>query len=192
LPFPIPFRSFGYSKKVKKAFSILLLAIFLFNLGGYYVLFWALKAQADQELAIKLDEGDYDENETFEIKIPITLPYPLQSNGYERQTGQFVYKQEHYQLVKQKYENDTLTIVCLKDKQTKHLTRVMDSFSEASGNTEADGTLNISLKMFQEYVHAISTSICCMNGWVLPITQSIYFGNYSLVAPSNPSPPPWG
>ena len=177
---------------MKKAFSILLLMIFLFNLGGYYLLFWILKEQANQELSVKLDEGEYNENETFEIKIPITLPYPLQNNDYERHSGQFVYKNDHYQLVKQKYENDTLTIVCVKDAQSKHLSRVMDSFSETSNNDPSDeGALNIPMKIFQEYMSGLSTSIDGTSGWVQAIVDSIYSDGFSLVILSKPSPPPW-
>lgn len=176
---------------MKKAFSILLLMIFLFNLGGYYLLFWVLKEQANQELSVKLDEGEYNENETFEIKIPITLPYPLQNNDFERHSGQFVYKNDHYQLVKQKYENDTLTIVCVKDDETKHLSRVMDSFSEASGsNPSDDGALNIPMKVFQEYMSGLSISIERTRGWVQVIQASFYADGFSLLVLSKPYPPP--
>lgn len=166
--------------------------VFLFNLGGYYLLFWALKAEANQELSIKLDEGDYSENETFEIKIPISLPYPLQTRDYERQSGQFTYKGEHYQLVKQKYENDTLTVVCVKDVQEKRLAQVMDSFSETSGSQPVkDGSLNLPLKIAQEFVTINSTSITGTAGWTQSIQESIYFIGDSLVVLTKPSPPPW-
>ena len=177
---------------MKKAFSILLLINFLFNLGGYYFFFWAMKVQATHELSIKIDEGDYSDNETFEIKIPITLPYPLQTNEFERQTGQFVYKQEYYQLVKQKYENDTLTIVCLKDAESKQLTKAMDSFSEASGHQPLqDGSLNIPAKIFQEYVSSLSASITGREGWSQKIGYTPYFNNVSRATLATFSPPPW-
>ncbi len=170
----------------------MLLLIFLFNLGGYYLFFWGLKVQANQELSVKLDLGDYNENETFEIKIPITLPYPLQTSDYERQSGQFVYKQEHYQLVKQKYENDTLTIVCVKDFQNKHLANVMDSFSEASGNQPIkDGSLNIPVKIFQEYVTSRSSAFNETQGWSQEIKHTPYLNTYTRVTLVTISPPPW-
>lgn len=177
---------------MKKALSLLLLMIFLFNLGGYYLLFWALKAQASQELSLKLDVGDYDQDETIKIKIPITLPYPLQSKGYERQTGQFVYKNEPYQLVKQKYENDTLTIVCVKDVHDRHLANVMDSFSEASGNQPIkDGTLNLPTKIVQEYISILSTSLNGISGWSRSIHYTPYHIKLNLVTLTKHSPPPW-
>ena len=177
---------------MKKTVSVLLLLVFVFNLGGYYFLFWVLKAKTNQELSIQLDEGDFDQSETIEIKIPITLPYPLQSNGFERQTGQFVYKQEHYQLVKQKYENDTLTVVCVRDIQTKRLTRAMDFFGEASTQQPlSDGSVNISMKIFQEYISDVSTFLEETTGWSKRIQLTSYFFDIRLVTLSEPSPPPW-
>jgi hypothetical protein len=168
------------------------LMVFLFNLGGYYLLFWVLKAQANQELSIKLDEGDYSEKETFEIKIPISLPYPLQTRGFERQSGQFTYRGEHYQLVKQKYDNDTLTVVCMKDIKEKHLAQIMDSFSESSGSQPLkDGSLNLPSKMLQEFIAITSISISGILGWTQAIQKSIYIIGDNLVVLAKPSPPPW-
>jgi len=176
---------------LKKAVSILLLMIFLFNLGGYYLLFWGLRVEASQELSLKLDEGYYNENETFEIKIPITLPYPV-SSEYERQTGQFVYQQEHYQMVKQKYENGILTIVCVKDLDSKHLANVMDSFSETSGDQPLkDGSLNLPIKVMQEFVATSSAQIKGSIGWSQEIEHTSYLNNFSRITLASLSPPPW-
>ena len=176
---------------MKKVFAIGLLSAFLFNLGGYYVFFWVLKVQANKELSIKLDEGQYSEHETFEIKIPLSLPYPLQTSDYQRKSGHFVYKQEHYQLVKQKYHNDTLTIVAIKDVQSNQLTDVMDSFSETSGSQPLkDGSLNIPAKILSEYISSISISISCSDGWSRDITQSLYYEFIFNIDLSRKSPPP--
>jgi hypothetical protein len=161
-------------------------------MGGYYLFFWALKVQANKELSLKLDEGEYNKDETFEIKIPVALPYPLKTTDYERQTGQFVYKNEHYQMVKQKYENDTITIVCVKDMKNTHLATVMDSFSEASGNQPLeDGSLNIPMKVLQEFVSSLSATISGKNGWSQPIEHTPYFNNFNAIPLATLSPPPW-
>ena len=176
---------------MKKAFAILLLAIFLFNLGGYYVLFWALETQANRELSALLDQGQYRESETFEIKIPLTLPYPLQSSGFERQNGQFEYQGEHYQVVKQKYENDLLTIVCLKDTKANHLAKVSDAFSETSGDRPIkDGSLNIPVKVLQEFVGGQAAQLSGTSGWSKVIEHTPYFYNLALLILAKHSPPP--
>jgi len=176
---------------MKKAFSILLLVVFLFNMGGYYLLFWVLKVEASQELSLKLDEGDYNENEIFEIKILITLPYPV-SSEYERQTGQFVYQQEHYQMVKQKYEDGILTIICVKDVDSRHLANVMDSFSESSGDQPLkDGSLNLPIKVMQEFVSSLVVQLNSGLGWSQEIGYTPYLNNFNRITLATLSPPPW-
>lgn len=176
---------------MKKLFAIGLLGIFLFNMGGYYVFFWALKTQANKELSAKLDQGAYNENETFEIKIPLSLPYPLQTNDFQRQSGHFVYNQEHYQLVKQKYANDTLTIVAIKDHQSNQLTAAMDSFSEASGSQqEGDGSLNIPAKVLSEYLTAFTIEISNSIGWSRNVECTPYSAILNHIDILKDSPPP--
>lgn len=175
---------------MKRIFAIGLLATFLFNLGGYYVFFWALKVQANKELAIRLDEGNYEEHETFEIKIPLSLPYPLQTTNFQRQSGHFIYNQEHYQLVKQKYANDTLTIIAIKDVQSNQLANAMDSFSESSGQPLKDGPLNIQIKVLLEYISAVYTDISESEGWSRNIILSDYSEYFSNANISLEFPPP--
>jgi hypothetical protein len=177
---------------VKKAFSILLLATFLFNLGGYYFFFWAMKAQASKELSTQIENEDYDESETFEIKIPIALPYPVQSSEFEKQSGDFVYQGKHYQLVKQKYENDVLTVVCLKDKKINRLAKAMDSFSEASGDQPAKNSpTSVSVKVLQDYISTFATALGTVGGWSQSILHTPYFNNFIQVSLFSLSPPPW-
>lgn len=189
---PNGFSFFGGISELKKVLSIGLLAIFTFNLGGYYLLFWALKVQANQELSARLDAGHYDESQTFEIQIPLTLPYPLQSNGFERQQGEFSYQGEHYQVVKQKYENDVLTIVCLKDAQVNHLEKVSEAFSESSGAQPVqEGSLNLPLKVFQDYISNVTTFANTIKGWSQSIQHTLYFSSSYQVNLSAFVPPPW-
>jgi hypothetical protein len=170
----------------------LLLAIFTFNMGGYYLFFWVLKQQANQELSIKLDAGHYDESETFEVNIPLSLPYPLQSNGYERQSGQFAYHGEHYQIVKQKYENDVLTVVCLKNAKASHLEKVSESFTEtSSAPADQEGSLNLPLKVFQDYISIGTIIPNTISGWWQAFDYTPYFTSNYQVNLSTLALPPW-
>jgi len=126
---------------MKKLVSIGLLILFSFNLGGYYFLFWALQSRADQQLAAKLDENINHVGNSFEVKIPLSLPYPLQQTDFQRKDGEFVYKNEHFRLVKQKLEHDTLTIVCVKDQKSQQLTHVMEEFSAKTSGDQTDGVM---------------------------------------------------
>lgn len=113
---------------MKKVLSTTLLFVFLFNVGGYYVVFLALRYQTDQALTNRLDAELYEASETVEIKIPVTLPYPIQSQGFERVNGRFEHQGQHYKLVKQKLSNDTLYVICIRDDQTRRLVATMDDY----------------------------------------------------------------
>jgi hypothetical protein len=179
-------------QNLKRGLSIALLTIFTFNLGGYYLLFWVLKVQANQEISSIIDEEQYDERATFEVKIPLTLPYPVPSNGFERQNSQFTYQGEQYQVVKQKYEGDVLTIVCLRDVKATQLENVSNNFTENSGAQPAqEGSLNSPIKVFQDYVSCVTIMANNISGWTQPIQHTLYFSSNYQVNLSILAPPPW-
>ena len=63
--------------KVKRALSIVLVVVFLFNVIGYYGIYVAMLSQARTALNEKIDNDQYKEDQTVTIKIPLTLPYPM-------------------------------------------------------------------------------------------------------------------
>jgi hypothetical protein len=176
---------------LKKLVSLLLLAMLLFNTGGYYVMFWALRYQADTELQQRLDSNDYPESEAFLIKIPVTLPYQMNWNDFEKLTGEFEHNGEFYQLIKQKLENDTLKIVCIKNHKESQLVASMADFTKVSNDVPANTS---SLKVFgnflKEYNATIDIKIICGNGWSAALSfANPSFSIISLIVPIE-SPPP--
>ena len=147
--------------------------------------------QASRELSQKIDEESIDEAEIFEIKIPLTLPYPLQSSGFERHNGRFEYKGEYYEMVKQKYESDVLTIVCVKDSVSKELENVIDSISETTtGHKQPNGSFNFSVKPIQEYIINGTSSLPYNNHCVQEIQHTPYCNSFIEISLSITSPPP--
>jgi hypothetical protein len=137
-----------------------------------------------------LDESVNQVAGSFEIKIPLTLPYPLQQKDFERKDGEFVYKNEHFRLVKQKLVNDTLTIVCIKDQKAQQLTNVMDEFSAKTSSDQTDGVM-LSGKVIQEYETLQLLQQVCISGWtqLIEISSSSSSDLFSVTIGS-PSPPP--
>jgi hypothetical protein len=138
---------------LKKAFAIFFLVIFLFNVGGYYLLFWGLKSQAKSDLLHRLDADQYVSEETIILSIPLSLPYPIHEANYERAQGEFEYRGESYHLVKQKIENDTLFAVCIKDQRQKKLDHAMNEYANLTNNLPAStkNTLDLLGKLFKDY-----------------------------------------
>jgi hypothetical protein len=177
---------------VKKAISILLLFVFLFNVGGYYIVFWALRYQANAELTARLDAELYSNDETIELKIPMSLPYPLQSRDFERTYGMFEHQGESYKLVKHKLQNDTLIVVCIKDHTRNDLNRTMNDYASMSNDLPgtAKKALNFLGKLLKDYSTHVNTTLIEHQAWC----QEFDYNNASFLLVettiSIQSPPP--
>lgn len=104
-----------------------MLLVFLFNVGGYYFMFYGLTYHAKKKLVQRFDKEDYLEEETVTLTVPITMPYPIFTDDFQRVNGEFEYNGQHLKLIKQKLEGDVLYIVCYQDRDAK---RIIDAFSD--------------------------------------------------------------
>jgi hypothetical protein len=127
--------------------------IFLFNVGGYHFVFWALRSQAKRDLLVKLDAEAYSSQEVVVLTVPISLPYPIHDPNYQRADGEVEHNGEFYLLVKQKVENDTLYMVCIKDHGQRHIQRTMNDYTKLSNNLPANTKHAMDLlgKMFKDF-----------------------------------------
>jgi hypothetical protein len=152
------------------------------------------KSRAQKDLLVRLDANNYSSNDVVVISVPISLPYPLQQQGYERVDGEFEYQGEYYSLVKQRLENDTLFMVCIKDHKQKKLVKVLNEYTNLANNLPASAqhTVDQFAKLFKDYTSAESTSISAGTGWC--ILLSFVEKEYSLLQHNYPvlSPPPRG
>jgi len=123
---------------VKRLLSILFLLVFLFNVIGYYGLYWLIREHLRANMQQQLDAGQYTESEAVTLKIPLSLPYPLlNDNQYERINGSFEHQGAFYKLVKQKLVNDTLYVVCIPDHREKMLHTAMTDFIKSINDLPA-------------------------------------------------------
>lgn len=123
---------------LKQITAIGLLGLLLFNMLGHYPVYIGMQWQARQDMEHRLDAEDIYGHELFEVKIPMNLPYWQNMQDYERVTGRFEHHGEFYTLFKQKVQDDTLFLVCVKDRQQKQLLQklteaVQLTFSDAPG-----------------------------------------------------------
>lgn len=138
---------------MKRLTAIFFLLIFLFNTGGYYLAFWAIKQHAKENLLERLNASQYSKEESVVFTIPFSLPYPVSDGSYERVHGDFEYAGEYYKLVKQKLVNDTLFIVCVKDKETKHIEETLSDYARSANNLPigAKQAFNFLSKLFKDF-----------------------------------------
>jgi len=130
---------------VKRILSIALVVLFLFNVIGYYGIYVAMLRQARITLNEKIDNDQYKDDQTVTIKIPMPLPYPVQDE-FQRVQGDFEHQGEFYKLVKQKYSNDTLYVVCIKSAEEKKAFKVFSDLVKLSTGQTSSASHNQNAK----------------------------------------------
>lgn len=100
----------------------MLLAVHLFNLAGYTLLFEYFIQRSDQQLIQLLDKSEYNDSELIEVKIALHTPYLTSWSDYERVDGEATVNGVFYSYVKRKIYNDTLYLLCLPNKNKTQLT----------------------------------------------------------------------
>ena len=176
---------------MKKIFSIVLLALFLFNVVGYYGVYVGLRIQANSELKQKLDAEAYDEDETITIKIPFALPYQQDSETFSRVDGDFEKDGEFYNLVKQKMERDTLHVVYIKDHKEAGLFDLLTDFVQANTDAPISKKASKLMENFAKDYISVTNELQTANfGWSL--TETLSQPGYPVITSSEQvnSPPP--
>lgn len=171
------------------------MAVFTFNLGGYYIAFKVLQVSAHRDLIQKLESEQYNESETIHLKIPITIPYATNSsNGFKRVDGRFEYKGDIYKLVKQKYQNDTLYIVCLKDFKEKQLINKFQEYAKTTHDTPGTSSKKDSSRTIKQinkdYFGDSGQMLPDLNGTIVIAEFSIYQFSQLSIEEDIPTPPP--
>lgn len=127
--------------------------IFLFNIGGYYILFLGLQHEARTTMLARIEKADYRTADEFTLTIPLALPYPPANHSYERAHGEFEYQGEYYKLIRQKLENDTLFLMCVKDSHATKIAATLADYSRLANDLPAGSkrALNLFGKLFKDF-----------------------------------------
>jgi hypothetical protein len=163
---------------LKRIGSIFLLFVFLFNVGGYYLLFVSLHHRADRILSERIDANQYDTAETIQLKIPVTLPYPLQENGFERVDGRFEHEGTYYKLIKHKLENDTVYVVCIRDVGTKQIATTLKDYVAKTNDIPLNSK---SLNLFGKFLKDFQSTETDLNLGGIGWSVEIQFGDLRLI-----------
>lgn len=106
---------------MKKGIAIILLGLQLFNMGGYQLLFKHFEEKSSSHFIEKLNNHAYNESELIEIKVPISLPYQSNWDSYQRYDGEVVISGVHYSYVKRKLFNDSMSFLCIPNKDKMNI-----------------------------------------------------------------------
>ena len=110
----------------------------------------------------RFDEGTYDASRSVVIKLPIAIPY-VDSRGFERIDGTFEYKGDFYRLIKQKFQNDTLHIVCIKDERHKEIHKELIRYTETFG--DQNGSVTKTMDFIKDYLPNTTGISRLSEGW---------------------------
>lgn len=170
---------------MRKAVSILLVFLLLFNALGFYGLLQGLKYKNTLDLVRRLDNQQYSKDETVTFKLPFTVPYQLSSNGYERVDGQIQIEGEYYRLVEQKLSRDTLYIVCIKDHDSNRIMQALGDYVKTFTDkpSQAKNTGKSFLTFIKDFLPTSVLVSSISDGWnstVVPISFTKDFTSRSL------------
>lgn len=126
---------------MKKTAAILLIILYLFNWGGYRVLFYWMQQQTNNRLELKLDNNEYAEGDLIELSIPLNFPYQNDWADFERTDGEIVINDTPYHFVKKKVKNNCLIIKCIPNAGKKNIMNQQEAFFKSVNDIQQDKSL---------------------------------------------------
>jgi hypothetical protein len=105
-----------------------MLAILLFNSGGYRMLTNYLEMEAENNLIAELDQDLYDESTLLHLKVPASLPYGSNTEKYERVNGTIEINGVSYSYVKRRFYKDSLELLCVPNAAKAGIRSARDDF----------------------------------------------------------------
>lgn len=187
-------RHFNTFDIVKRGFTLFLLALFLLNVLGYYGVFLGLQVSNTRAMQTSFDNDSYAQLHEVTVKVPLTVAYLGDSREYVRVDGEFEHEGEVYRMVKQRYQSDTLYIVCVKDKTSKKINQALTDYVKTFSDKPAGEKGNS--KTIQNFIKDYMTTTTELqwqnDGWNKRINESAYLSQYQSVGILHTTPPPKG
>ncbi len=116
---------------MKKAISIFLLSLFLFNILGYYIVFKAAQYQIQTEV--------YKNVRLKELTTLIISKKDISAVEWLKQGKEFRYKGDMYDIVSSEETNEKITFRCIKDDKEKHLAEVLEGHIDSHVASDQPG-----------------------------------------------------
>lgn len=144
-----------------------MIAILLLNAMGYYGIFLGMQYSNDLTMNRSLDSGSYDEVHAVTIKIPVTIPYMQDQTDFSRATGKFEHEGQLYRIVKQRYVQDTLTIICIKDIAHEKIDTLLTAYVKTFTDKTSDDSsyIKILISLIKYYLAEPFLIRSTTDGW---------------------------
>lgn len=164
--------------------TYVLASLILLNIGGYHALFIVIQKNSSEILTQKLDDHSYNPDESFLVKMPLRLPYALNSRDFERVDGKFEFEGKTYRLVKQKMSDDTLHVVLLEDRIDNYINKVKTDFAKSLTDQPLSNSKSAGSKIFTQLIKDYFSPDFYLEtanrGWLANGTLKQYLNFYSF------------
>jgi hypothetical protein len=176
---------------LKRLAAILLIALFIFNLFGYRILFYSIQQQSDIDIEKSLDNDQYNDKDLITITIPLSVPYQNAWSDFERFDGEVNFNGKIYKYVKRKVTQGNLVLLCLPDENKMRLENVKSDLAKTANdfpgmNSKKSINSKVEKNTASDYNQCLADySIVAING--SDITNSSFI-KFSLVSGFDRSP----
>jgi hypothetical protein len=109
---------------LKKTIALILLNIYLLNIGGQLAVHQFLVYKSDKFFNEQISKGLYNVNDLTEVTIPVNLPGMHDWSGFENISGHIQFGNATYNYVKMRMTRNALHLMCIPNYET---TRFGDS-----------------------------------------------------------------
>ncbi len=144
------------------------------NTMGYYAIFLGFQVHSDRKFTSRLESDRYAEDDLITIKVPVSIPYMMDREDYSRADGKFSSEGRQYRMVKQKYAQDTLTIVCVRDTDSEQIQVALSDYVSTFTDSPAQPakhTSKASISFIKDFL-AVNTQVTVsVEGWQSKVSQ---------------------
>lgn len=155
---------------MRRLFGLLLLCLIVLNTVGYYGLLLVVKNQLNRKVLQRIETNANELGGNLILTIPIQLPYSYDSDEYTSSEGEIIYEGEVYRFVKQRFYQDMLYLVCIKDNQSTRIRDQIADYSRLFSGFDAahtDSTIKIINSLFKDYASVICSVKNESEGWAM-------------------------
>jgi hypothetical protein len=145
---------------LKRLIATALLFIFLFNLGGYLLLFQYFIYRSDKLANQQISHNHYKRTELVEVKVHVRMPSVCNWDDYEQIKGQAKIKGINYNYVGVKFARDTMFLLCLPNTEKTRLVDADNTYagqvSDSPANKKSQNSLLKADAPVSKYDHPVT------------------------------------
>lgn len=123
---------------MKRLTAIFFLALLLFNVAGYRLLFYYAGEQATAKLIASVEEEQFHPDDLLTLTVPLALPYQTDWADWEKARGEIEIDGVRYQYVQRKVTGGQMVLQCLPNKVQTKIESARDRFFNLANSFQAD------------------------------------------------------